>query len=495
MLATFGSLLALATTPPAQCAAPMDAYCASPAMSACVAAVAKQGGALPLVALRDTDSRGGPDQWRCYSPSALAANATRYDPTSAHRTLYCSEDAALAAALTQCERPTRLVLLEAAARDDGAVCLDGSPPALWVRRGDPNIWHVHLEGGGWCYHDPPSLLEDNGCHYRAYGPAIESHTPPAYLGSSAMLMPNGTYGTAPPRPFAYFTSADARENPSPTLANASFAFVHYCDGASFTGDAAAPATIQGKPLYYRGRRVRDAVFAHLRDAEGMGSAESVVVSGTSAGGLAVYLNIDAIRAMLPTVPRVRGLASAGFFLAGHDAAATAARPRNASFTAQIMALAAASNSSAALDAGCVAAAAARGEAPEVCFFPQRSAPFIDTPVFALQSRFDTWQLEHIPKIATSNASGVEAYGREIAAEIAPLADAAAGGASARVPHALWLSSCLTHGLAQTPHWVKAITNGTHEWSAFDAWFSGALDGAHSRSWIDCNSYKCDASCP
>ena len=65
----------------------------------------------------------------------------------------------------------------------------------------------------------------------------------------------------------------------------------------------------------------------------------------------------------------------------------------------------------------------------------------------------------------------------------------------RRPAALWLSSCLTHGLAQTPHWVKAITNGTHEWSAFDAWFSGALDGAHSRSWIDCNSYKCDASCP
>ena len=65
----------------------------------------------------------------------------------------------------------------------------------------------------------------------------------------------------------------------------------------------------------------------------------------------------------------------------------------------------------------------------------------------------------------------------------------------RRPAALWLSSCLTHGLAQTPHWVKAITNGTHEWSAFDAWFSGALDGAHSRSWIDCNSYKCDGVVP
>jgi hypothetical protein len=82
------------------------------------------------------------------------------------------------------------------------------------------------QGGGWCYHDPPGLLEDNQCFYRAYGPPIESNTPPAYLGSSRMLAAN--YSAAPPRGFSYYQSADPAENPA--MHNYSFAYVHYCDG-------------------------------------------------------------------------------------------------------------------------------------------------------------------------------------------------------------------------------------------------------------------------
>ena len=100
------------------------------------------------------------------------------------------------------------MLLTEAVETKGAVCLDGSPGAVYVRPGSysaclmPNItmtqqclklhmhneismhsryvscfdvagaekakWHVHFEGGGWCFHDPPSLVEDDQCHYRAY---------------------------------------------------------------------------------------------------------------------------------------------------------------------------------------------------------------------------------------------------------------------------------------------------------------------------------------
>lgn len=95
-----------------------------------------------------------------------------------------------------------------------------------MRKGDPAKFHVHFEGGGWCYHDPPGLLEDNQCFYRAYGPPIESNTPPAYLGSSRMLAAN--YSAAPPRGFSYYQSADPAENPA--MHNYSFAYVHYCDG-------------------------------------------------------------------------------------------------------------------------------------------------------------------------------------------------------------------------------------------------------------------------
>jgi hypothetical protein len=478
------AVLSTATlVPPAQCVADMDAYCRGPAMAKCAEVIHQKGGDTNLVALLDGSSQSATRLWRCYSPSTLDTNNTRYNPKSSYSALYCTEQQGLESALQSCLHPTKLVLLEDDARDHGAVCLDGTPPAIYVRTGDPNRWHVHLEGGGWCFHDPPALEEDNQCYYRAYSPVpIESRTPPRYLGSSAWT---ANYTKAPPRGFPYFLSASAAENPA--MANWSFAWVHYCDGASFTGDATEPKIVNGQPLWYRGRRIRDAVVRHLRDKEGMGGASDVVVSGTSAGGLAVYLGLDAIAAQLPTVPRVRGLASAGFFLAGADGGGS-------NFTAQITALAVASNSSPALDAGCVRAAAAAGRAAETCFFPQNSVQHLRTPLFALQSRFDTWQLEHIAHASSGNPAAVEAYGRLIRKALQPVAEAAAAGGGAAVKHALWLSSCLTHGLAQTSHWVRAQINGEFEWSTFNLWFTGGMDD-QNRSLVDCDTYKCDRTCP
>ncbi len=42
-----------------------------------------------------------------------------------------------------------------------ARCLDGSPPAYYMRRGDPSRWLVMLQSGGWCY-----TLEE--CLQRSY---------------------------------------------------------------------------------------------------------------------------------------------------------------------------------------------------------------------------------------------------------------------------------------------------------------------------------------
>lgn len=55
----------------------------------------------------------------------------------------------------------------------------------------------------------------------------------------------------------------------------SFAYVHYCDGASFTGDAAEPVRIGGNLVYYRGKRIRDAVMDYLLHDAGMASANEV----------------------------------------------------------------------------------------------------------------------------------------------------------------------------------------------------------------------------
>eukprot|EP00040_Diaphanoeca_grandis_P042186 m.264358 g.264358 ORF g.264358 m.264358 type:complete len:503 (-) comp55724_c0_seq1:411-1919(-) len=463
---------------PAACALAMSNYCNGPALASCRAVIVKNGGALPLFPLHDTDSKLGPDLWRCYSVSALAENHTQYN-TTARSKLYCTEDAQLRSVISECEHPTELVILESAAKELGAVCLDGSPPAVYVRKGDPNNWHVHFEGGGWCYHAPPTLLEDNHCFYRAYGPAIESSTPPHYLGSSAMLEAN--YSTSPPRSFSYFQSADPAQNPA--MHNWSFAFVHYCDGASYTGDLEQPVVYEGKPLFYRGKRVREAVVSYLLDQRDMASAENVVISGTSAGGLGVYLNIDAIRDQIPENVRVRGLASAGFFL-----------DYDTNFPTQMIALAKEQNSSGALSISCKQKMMAKNLSVENCIFPENFVEYLKTPVFALQSRFDTWQLHEIANVSASNQSFVESYGDIIQSRMAPLLAQAMAGANATISHAVWLSSCLTHGLALTSHWVEAEINGVHEWETFSKWFAGDYDRVN-RSWIDCVTYKCDSTCP
>ena len=45
-------------------------------------------------------------------------------------------------------------------------------------------------------------------------------------------------------------------------------------------------------LHYRGRANLDAVLDHLFQRQGMDKASEVVFTGGSAGGLAVYLNVD-----------------------------------------------------------------------------------------------------------------------------------------------------------------------------------------------------------
>ena len=55
----------------------------------------------------------------------------------------------------------------------------------------------------------------------------------------------------------------------------SFAYVHYCDGASFTGDASKPVRIGDDLVYYRGKRIRDAVVDYLLHNAGMDAAQEV----------------------------------------------------------------------------------------------------------------------------------------------------------------------------------------------------------------------------
>ena len=67
-------------------------------------------------------------------------------------------------------------------------------------------------------------------------------------------------------------------------------------------------------VHLRGRANLDALLAALDRAAGLFSAEQVIFSGTSAGGLAVYLHASYVKGLLGKGARLFGVPDAGFFM-------------------------------------------------------------------------------------------------------------------------------------------------------------------------------------
>ena len=149
-----------------------------------------------------------------------------------------------------------------------------------------------------------------------------------------------------------------------------------CDGSSFTGTR--PGSFNG--LRYRGRANLDAVLDHLIEHEGLGAASDVIVTGGSAGGLAVYLNADHIASRLPKVPRTKALADGGFF---RDVETTLgvqyARER---YSAGLVLW----QSSSSLSPTCLAANP--GALSWRCIMAQYALPHITVPVFVVEGARD-----------------------------------------------------------------------------------------------------------
>merc|ERR1711907_668452 len=117
----------------------------------------------------------------------------------------------------------------------GAVCLDGSPGGGYIKRQDPQRWIIFHQGGGWC-------SSDESCAERAqsrlgsssgWGPTYTD----TYEGSQLFAM----------APFSNYTQV----------------YAMYCDGGSWTGNATSGVTVGNRTIFYRGRRLLDALVDHL----------------------------------------------------------------------------------------------------------------------------------------------------------------------------------------------------------------------------------------
>ncbi|KAL1807862.1 hypothetical protein ACET3Z_024852 [Daucus carota] len=226
----------------------------------------------------------------------------------------------------------------------GAVCLDGSPPAYqldWGKEDGAKNWLLHLQGGYWC-------TTTQECQTRM--------NDSSGLGSSTKMKS------------AYFSGIlTNNETLNPYFYNWNRVFVRYCDGSCFTGDK---QEFSADGPYYRGSRVFSAIIDELMKL-GMKNAQNVLLSGSSAGGLGTMVHCDRFRNRFPTSTKFKCLSDASYFITLN----------NPSGFVELH------GSSKILPETCTSKMDAA-----LCLYPKNFVPDIQTPLFILNSAYDTFQI-------------------------------------------------------------------------------------------------------
>lgn len=120
----------------------------------------------------------------------------------------------------------------------------------------------------------------------------------------------------------------------------------------------------------------------------MNKATEVILSGTSAGGLATYMHADHIGTLIPSTAKFVAIPDAGFFLDGKTLSGEYL------FRERIISGIATWNDERAQGSN-EACLAANTKEPWKCFFAQYLVPFINVPLFVVNSLYDPVNLHGV----------------------------------------------------------------------------------------------------
>lgn len=273
-------------------------------------------------------------------------------------------------------------------------------------------------------------------------------------------------------------------------------YLMYCDGGSWTGDRDQPLAVGGAALEFRGKQIRDGVEAALlRPGFGLAAATDVVVSGASAGALAVFLTLDrwcdGVHARAgPGGASCVGLPDSGFFLdIEQPVPPNTAPPAPGMFHRAMKWAFAAFNSTSGVDASCVAHYTAAAGDPSACFFAEHVSPFIRAPVFALQSIHDSFQIGS--ELRNATPAMVNQLGANISARLS-----SALLASSHPDTGAFLDSCEHHCFwGSSDDLFETIkVEGQLVLHAFAAWYRGLGNRSAKKVWRDERLFPCAACC-
>jgi len=268
----------------------------------------------------------------------------------------------------------------------GAKCLDGTAPTYdIVRNCNSDKWVLFFEGGSWCG-DAASCAKRVGWVYpKPADEDIISPEPPfpPQWGKA------GHFGTAD---LGGLMSQDPSINPD--FHDWNKVFLHYCDGGSFSTGREDPIDVYTKggtpvQMWFRGRQVFNALVAHLQTSLGMDEATEVILSGGSSGGLAVFYNIDHLASLLPPGVRLTGFPDGGFFIDAKN------RYGYYAYQHWFKAMDVQWNTTAGggTNKACLSAAAVGEEWK--CLMAPYIAPYIQTPLYVMNSPFDSFSTSAI----------------------------------------------------------------------------------------------------
>ena len=393
----------------------------------------------------------------------------------------------------------------------GPACLDGSPYGYYLRQGtDRRKFVIELSGGGWCYSEAL-------CYLRAQDKGENSK------GSSLGWPRNRTMNEG-------LLTTDPVQNS--LFHNATHIFLDYCDGASFSGGRSKPWNVSGVELpsqhpllpgvapkripanstvTFRGRANFAAVIARLRARHGLDDAEEIVLTGGSAGGLSTILHVDRLRSLLKpdsSGVRIVGMPNAGFFKPVGNHTPGYPNDNSANFTANMAHLYSMQNCSAGLPPACIAHYGG-GSSDEAykCLLAPFAEPFVHTPLFFLQSKFDHFQLNAELGLACMNPNTAgQPYAPPWIASTCTKADQQAINVYGqdfmhyfaqttvrpRQLRGCFLTSCIIHGQTASTAWNHTLVGGYTPAQAFAAWYADtAASQTLNGKWIENCSMPCN----
>ncbi|KAF6211533.1 hypothetical protein GE061_012046 [Apolygus lucorum] len=240
-----------------------------------------------------------------------------------------------------------------------ATCNDGSPAGYYMRKSPASQrWIVFLEGGWYCY-------DEHSCASR--------------WSRMQHLMSSKKWPEV--RNVGGILSAKVEENPY--WWNANHVFVPYCTSDSWSGSRSEPDPELG--FSFMGAVIVEQVVRDLL-SQGLRNASSLLLAGSSAGGLGVMLNLEVVQKLLAGHPKiaVRGITDSGWFLDRTPY----------SGTADTLASVEAIKKGMTLWEGRVppSCRSAYHDEPWRCFFGYRLYPTVTAPLFVFQWLFDEAQM-------------------------------------------------------------------------------------------------------